>query len=232
MNELPAKGSMTTEMVAKARAEWAQEARKTGIDLSAFNPDAPLAERLAWAPAANLIIAGILSRFSTDLQQSTETQVVECLRFAARHGLYVPPEFICVDEAVSGRKSRRDGLDRMRLLLDEKLVGVLLVFKVSRLLTLKCRSACRSSTPLQAQLTTYRSRWNIDWPLRCAEWTTSPLPNSIPYQYIGVLHRNPELRLCTGLRHARQPAATIHQPARTKMLRMQLLPSLRCWRFP
>ena len=44
-----------------------------------------------------------------------------------------PRNFVCIDEAVSGRKSRRDGLDRMKLILQNKVAGVLLVFKVSRL---------------------------------------------------------------------------------------------------
>ena len=38
-----------------------------------------------------------------------------------------------MDEGVSGRKSRRDGLDRMRVLLKKKLLHTLIVYKVSRL---------------------------------------------------------------------------------------------------
>src|SRR5262249_18047750 len=64
---------------------------------------------------------------------STTAQVRDNATYAANHKIYVPPEFVCVDEGVSGRKARRDGLTRMKALLEHKLLKVLLVFKVSRL---------------------------------------------------------------------------------------------------
>ena len=63
------------------------------------------------------------------MQHSTESQCRDCTEYAAWHRFYVPPEFVCIDEAVSGRKSRRAGLQRMKEILGSKQAKVLLVFK-------------------------------------------------------------------------------------------------------
>ena len=131
--ELPLLGSASVELAQHVHTFWMDNAAKRGIDLTGFDPNATLSERCNFAKARKLDIAAVLSRFSTQLQQSTKTQVEECIRYAASQGFYVPPEYICVDEGVSGRKSRRAGLDRMRLILQQKLVRALLVYKVSRL---------------------------------------------------------------------------------------------------
>src|SRR5947209_4058323 len=47
--------------------------------------------------------------------------------------MYVPPELICADEAVKGRKDKRPGLDRLKEVLKSKVAAVLLVFQLSRL---------------------------------------------------------------------------------------------------
>jgi site-specific DNA recombinase len=130
---LPDAGAANAEIARLCQETWTEAAAKAGISLVGFDPAAPLAERIAWALVQGLDIGAILSRFSSKMQHSTPGQVCDCTEFAAWHGIYVPPEFVCVDEAVSGRKSRRDGLDRMKLILQHKLAGVLLVFKVSRL---------------------------------------------------------------------------------------------------
>jgi DNA invertase Pin-like site-specific DNA recombinase len=131
--DLPAAGAAAPELARRVHQEWTAAAAQAGLDLTGFDPAAPLADRLTWARGRSLDLAAILSRFSTDVQQSTESQVRECCEFAARHRLYCPPEYVCVDEAVSGRKQRRDGLDRVRLILQERCATTLLVFKVSRL---------------------------------------------------------------------------------------------------
>lgn len=71
--------------------------------------------------------------YSTKLQHSTPAQVEKNLHFAASHKIYSPPELISVDEGVSGRKLRRDGLNRCQFILEHRLAQSLLVFKVSRL---------------------------------------------------------------------------------------------------
>lgn len=130
---LPVAGAASPELYRLAHKVWAEAAQRANVDMAGWCDAGSLDERLAWAHARGLLIGGGLSRYSSKLQHSTTAQVEDCLKFAGQHGIYVPPEFICVDEGVSGRKVRRDGLDRMRHLLRERLVKVLLVFKVSRL---------------------------------------------------------------------------------------------------
>jgi DNA invertase Pin-like site-specific DNA recombinase len=115
---------------------WVEAATRAGLDLSGFDPAAPLADRVEWAQTRGLGIAAVLSRFSSKMQHSTSSQVEECVTFAAWHEIYPPPEYVCVDEAVSGRKARRDGLERVKELLTECRAQILLVYKVSRLFRL------------------------------------------------------------------------------------------------
>ena len=114
MNEpLPIAGAATEELRQQAHGWWTVAAEKARIDLTGFDACASLSQRLAWARSLTLLIAAILSRFSSKLQHSTASQIQECVEYAAAHGMYVPPELICVDEAVSGRKVRRDGLEEL-----------------------------------------------------------------------------------------------------------------------
>src|ERR1700721_2019555 len=92
---------------------WIEAAKATGIDTSGLNLDAPLSTRVVWANAHSLTIGTAYTRFSTDRQSSTEAQVRAIVLYAAAHGIYVPPEFVCVDEAKKGRTQSRPGLDRM-----------------------------------------------------------------------------------------------------------------------
>lgn len=130
---LPAAGGVSPELARHTHDYWAAAAAKSGIDMANFAPNTPLHARLAWAQVRGLDVATILARFSTRMQHSTTSQVEENLAYAAAHKFYVPPEFVCVDEAISGRKTRRDGLDRAKLFLQNRLACTLLVFKVSRL---------------------------------------------------------------------------------------------------
>jgi DNA invertase Pin-like site-specific DNA recombinase len=127
-------GGADEELAATAHQWWIETAKKAGIDLTGFDPQAPLAERIAWAIQAGLEIAVVLSRFSSKLQHSTRAQVQHTVEYAGHHKMYVPPEFICVDEAEKGRRVRRDGLNRAKAILHDRQAQTLLVFKVSRLL--------------------------------------------------------------------------------------------------
>jgi DNA invertase Pin-like site-specific DNA recombinase len=127
-------GGADEELAVTAHQWWVETAMKAGIDLTGFDPQAPLAERIAWAIQAGLEIAAVLSRFSSKLQHSTRAQVQCNVEYAGHHKMYVPPEFICVDEAQKGRRVRRDGLNRAREILHSRQAQTLLVFKVSRLL--------------------------------------------------------------------------------------------------
>jgi len=68
-------GGASDELIAMAQQWWFEAATKAGIDLTGFDPHAPLAERIAWAIQAGLEIAVVLSRFSSKLQHSTKAQV-------------------------------------------------------------------------------------------------------------------------------------------------------------
>ncbi|REJ88284.1 MAG: recombinase [Planctomycetota bacterium] len=119
--------------------EWWQEAAEKAevddkkLDLSGFDPDASLDERIAWALVQGLDIGTVYSRYSSKRQHSTADQVRTCVQHAAGKGIYCPPEYVCVDEAQRGYRARREGLDRMRAILKNRSATVLLVFKASRL---------------------------------------------------------------------------------------------------
>src|SRR5579864_427902 len=129
----PEAGSASVDLAHLAHQCWIEEASRSGINLTAFDPDATLDSRIAWAKSNGLEVAGILARQSTKMQHSIESQVKENARYAAWHGMYPAPELVCVDEGVTGRKEHRAGLDRMKSLLEQRLVETLLVFKISRL---------------------------------------------------------------------------------------------------
>lgn len=138
--ELPTEGAASDALARRSHEWWADNAAKTGIDVSRFDHQAPLETRLSWALSLGLLIGTALSRFSTELQHSTESQIREIMCFAARAGIYIPPEYLCVDEGETGRRMGRDGLDRTKAILNGKLATVLLVFKVSRLLRVAYKS--------------------------------------------------------------------------------------------
>ncbi len=131
--QLSVRGAATQDVAQQAHRDWQQAAATAGIDLSQFNANASLDERIAWALALNLLVATVYSRFSTKRQHSTDDQLRACAEFAARNGMYVPPEFLCVDEGVKGRRVRRDGLDRLKSILAQRYATVVLIYKVSRL---------------------------------------------------------------------------------------------------
>lgn len=130
---IPNVGAANPEVMQLVAEKWMAAAKAMGVNLIGFDPQAPLADRVAWALSQGLQIGCILARFSSKLQHSTTAQAIECAEYAAKHGIYVPPEYLCVDEAKSGRKVRRDGLKRLQALLENSAASVMLVYKVSRL---------------------------------------------------------------------------------------------------
>lgn len=126
-------GAADNELVRDTHAWWQDAAEKAGINVSGFDRNAPLNERIAWALGQGLDIGVIYSRFSSKRQHSTSDQVRTCIQHAAANNIYCPPEFLCVDEAQRGYRTRREGLDRMLLILKHRHATVLLVFKASRL---------------------------------------------------------------------------------------------------
>ncbi|TWT38947.1 recombinase family protein [Blastopirellula retiformator] len=126
-------GSINAELTRETHQWWMEAAESADIDLTDFNPAAPLTDRIAWALRNNLAIGTIYTRYSTKLQDSTADQTKTNVEHAASIGIYCPPEYVCIDEGQRGCKTRRDGLDRMLFILRQRLATVLLVFKASRL---------------------------------------------------------------------------------------------------
>jgi len=131
--QLPNAGAASQELAGDVHVWWQDAAKKTSIDLSRFDPDAPLDERIAWAFEQAIEIGTVYSRFSSKRQHSTSDQVRTSVQHAATKGIYCPPELVCVDEAQRGYRARREGLDRMLTILKHRYATVLLVFKASRL---------------------------------------------------------------------------------------------------
>ncbi|MEQ8786072.1 MAG: recombinase family protein [Pirellulaceae bacterium] len=132
-HHLPPAGSADNSLARKVHEWYMEAALKAGTNLDGFDPDAPLAVRLAWALRASLVIALAYVRFSSKQQHSDEDQLRANVVYAAQNGMYIPPEYVCVDKAVTGRRLRRVGLDRAKHILTERLASVLLVFTLSRL---------------------------------------------------------------------------------------------------
>lgn len=130
---LPKDGGASMELQQRVESAWKELAVQCGIDLTEFDARAPLESRIAWAIARGLSVATILTRFSTKAQASTWDQARHNLEFAARNAMYCPPELLCVDEAITGSKEQRPGLDCVRAILRARYATVLIVFKLSRL---------------------------------------------------------------------------------------------------
>lgn len=78
----------------------------------------------------------IYIRWSTDDQSTGTTLDVQregCLKWLASKGLSIAPEFIFVDEGVSGAKVSRPALNRLNQLIDQGLVNLVVVYKLDRL---------------------------------------------------------------------------------------------------
>ncbi|NQT40157.1 MAG: recombinase family protein [Planctomycetes bacterium] len=132
-SQIPEAGAVNEEIVRELQEWWREAAERTGSDLSSFDPNSPLDERIAWALKQGLEIGTVYSRYSSKRQHSTPDQVRTCVQHAAQKGIYCPPEYACADEAQRGYRTRREGLDRMLAILKNRCATVLLVFKASRL---------------------------------------------------------------------------------------------------
>jgi DNA invertase Pin-like site-specific DNA recombinase len=133
MIELPDQGAISDVLRHKVHEEWMEGGRKAGLDLTGFDPEAPLEQRIRWALQVKLSIACVYARFSSKHQHSTADQVRASVLFAASNQMYAPPELVCVDEAQKGRGVRRDGLQRLKIILRTRVATIMLVYKASRL---------------------------------------------------------------------------------------------------
>lgn len=83
-----------------------------------------------------MIQPAIYIRWSTDDQSTGTTLEVQregCIKWLASKGLSVTPDFIFVDEGVSGAKVSRPALNRLNRLIEQGLVNLVVVYKLDRL---------------------------------------------------------------------------------------------------
>jgi hypothetical protein len=154
--KLPEEGAASKELMLQAHQWWVESARLTGVNVTALSLNTPLQKRIAWAIGHGFSIGTGYSRFSTNRQDSTEAQVRTYIQHAATHKIYVPPEFICVDEARKGRSQRRPGLERMKFILESGMATIAAPMQGRS--TASCFS--RSTAPPATSSTT----WNLnDW---------------------------------------------------------------------
>ena len=108
--DLPSAGETNEELARQVHPWWLAAAAKADVDVTGFDPEAPVAQRVAWAKRVGLSIATIYSRFSSKRQHSTADQVRTCVQFAVQNGMYVSPELVSINEGVKGQRIRRDGM--------------------------------------------------------------------------------------------------------------------------
>lgn len=78
----------------------------------------------------------IYIRWSTDDQSTGTTLEVQregCMKWLASKGLSITPEFIFIDEGVSGAKVSRPALNRLNRLIEQGFVNLVVVYKLDRL---------------------------------------------------------------------------------------------------
>ena len=131
--QFPIAGAASSSLANHVHVWWVEAAANAGVNLEGFDPDAPLGVRLSWATQASQSIALSYIRYSSKQQHSDEDQLRANVVYAAQQSMYIPPEYVCVDKAVTGRRIRRDGLNRVKWILNEGLVSVFLIFTLSRL---------------------------------------------------------------------------------------------------
>ena len=83
--------------------------------------------------SAIMKIGAIYARYSSRYQHSIEDQVRVCKDWAEKNGITVPDDLIFVDQAVTGKSSRRKGLKEFQQALSKNRAGVAIMFATSRL---------------------------------------------------------------------------------------------------
>lgn len=141
VRQIPEAGKATSSLAEKARDWWLEGARAARFDLTGFDPEASLEERLKWCSQMSMDVALAYLRYSTKTQHSDEDQLRSICFFAGQNGLYLPPEFVCADIGVSGRRNRRNGLKRVKAILNTDAATCLLIFSLSRLFRKSYESA-------------------------------------------------------------------------------------------
>jgi DNA invertase Pin-like site-specific DNA recombinase len=111
----------------------AEAAKRHGKDLSWLNRDEPLEKRRAAARANGWEIGSSYCRCSTDMQDSYQGQMTACIDKAIASGIVIFPELAAGDEAVSGKKNGRAGLNLVKEWVRAAMFSVFVAFSITRL---------------------------------------------------------------------------------------------------
>ena len=78
-------------------------------------------------------VGAVYARYSSEFQHSTEDQIRRCRELAAAKGIQVPDEYVFIDEAVTGRRRRREGYQALLKALASGKVGAVVLMATSRI---------------------------------------------------------------------------------------------------
>ena len=109
-----------------------KEAAKRISELADFPHSAPFEERRAWAKKHGYAVGCMYQRCSLELQDSYDGQIIENIPLALSKKIMVFPELAAGDEGVSGKKSRRIGLEKLKTWIKEKRIEAVISVSVSR----------------------------------------------------------------------------------------------------
>ena len=122
------------ELIRKAGEYWLKAAVANNIDVSDLIPNETTKDSTGWAVANGLKFGAAYIRSAADSDSLIEDEVRENMQWAARNHIFVPPENLLVDRAVGGNRSDRSGLNRMKYIIRNGVVDVLIVYSVSRII--------------------------------------------------------------------------------------------------
>ena len=127
------KGQLLTRHYPFIYEQIVEAAKRHNKDLSWLRRGDPLNKRRAAAKANGWEIGGSYCRCSTDMQDSYQGQMTSCIDKAIATGIVIFPEMAAGDEAVSGKRSNRSGLDSVKRWVLAGLITVFVAFSISRL---------------------------------------------------------------------------------------------------
>ncbi|WP_339687960.1 recombinase family protein [Gimesia maris] len=84
-------------------------------------------------PLAKASKNGALYARDSVQQTSITKQVRRIYEIAVNKGIYIPREYVFIDQTVTGQQHSRPGLNQLRVALENQSVDILMVFSASRL---------------------------------------------------------------------------------------------------
>ncbi len=110
-----------------------EAARRHNKDLSWMRQEDPLDKRRMAAKRYGWEVGASYCRCSTDMQDSYQGQMTSCIDKAVANDIIIFPELAAGDEAVSGKRGDRSGLELVRSWVRAGEMTVFVAFSISRL---------------------------------------------------------------------------------------------------